>query len=309
MATKKSVKSSSSATKKAAPKKAVGVPVTTTTVHTVRASDHRSTSNKLSIEVNTVNIVVAELIGTFILATVAIMTASDSLPLYVGLTMAVLVMVLGAVSGAHINPAVTFGLWATRRLKTVMVPFYWVAQMLGGMAAVVVATAIAGTKLNLSFGHFNTFSWPIFWIELVGTAVFLFGLVSVMKRIELSNTAKAFGIGLSLFVGLVVAGSIYTPMRQAAITSYQSNMSQSKTQTTDGSDIPHQIYVSGATLNPAIALASTETPKSTLLGSSSGDSSTETHYSRLGWEVILGTLIGAALGGNLALLIDYRFKR
>ena len=317
MPTKKSAKSTKSQTaKKAAPKKAA----TKTTVHTVSSSKPKTTSasvaanatrnstkqTRWSIGNNTINIVLAELVGTFILTLVALLTASDVLPLLIGLTFAVIVMMVGIVSGAHVNPAVTFGLWAARKLRTVLVPFYWVAQLLGAMAAVVVLNAVAGTKLNLSFAHFNEFSWPIFWIELIGTGIFLFGFTTVLRHRELSATGKALGLGLALFVGLAVSSALYTPTRTAAINSIQ-NSDKARTQQITAEDLPHSILVSGATLNPAIALGSTETPASSLL-SGSADNSGSTHYSRLGWEVILGTFIGAAAGANLTYVIDRRFK-
>ncbi len=301
MATRKTAASSKKTTatrKKAAPvaKK------TTTKVTTVAASASgaaRSTTSVLP--TNLVNILLAELVGTFVLTSVALMTSSDVVPLYVGLTLAVLVMAVGGVSGAHVNPAVTFGLWASRKLKSALLPFYWIAQLIGAMAAVLVGSAVSGTKIALDFGHFGTFAWPIFFAELIGTAIFIFGLVSVVNRAELTVNMKAFGIGLALFVGLLVGGTFYTQSRTAAIDKYQT-----AAQKDSGAEISHEIYVKGVTLNPAIALASTESTKSELTSGSAAGS--EKHYSRLGWETILSTLIGAALGGNLALLVAYRFR-
>lgn len=74
---------------------------------------------------NIINVVFAELVGTFLLTMVALATLKETMPLYVGLTLAGIIVATGAVSGGHVNPAVTFGLWAMRRLKTVLVPFYW----------------------------------------------------------------------------------------------------------------------------------------------------------------------------------------
>ncbi len=302
MATRKTAASSKKTTvtrKKAAPvaKK------TSTNVTTVAASasSSRSRSNASTLPNNLVNILLAELVGTFVLTSVALMTASDVVPLYVGLTLVVLVLAIGGVSGSHVNPAVTFGLWAARKLKTALVPFYWIAQFIGAMAAVLVGNAVSGTKLSLDFGHFGTFAWPIFFAELVGTAIFIFGLVSVLNRTDLSLNAKGFGIGLSLFVGLIVGGTFFTQARTAGISNYQT-----AAQKNSDAEIPHAVYVKGVTLNPAIALASTESTKGQLTSGSTTDG--EKQYSRLGWEVILSTLVGAALGGNLALLVGYRFR-
>ncbi len=55
------------------------------------------------------------------------------------------------------------------------------------------------------------------------------------------------------------------------------------------------------TANPAVALASTEATDSSFTGQRGTDK--EKMYSRFTAEVVLGTLVGAALGGNLYLLI------
>lgn len=299
MATKKT-SAKAAPVKKAAPKKSTETTVRTVSASTVSTKPKSSTN----FDGNMINIALAELLGTFVLTAVALMTAADIVPLFVGLTLAVLVMAIGAVSGSHVNPAVSFGLWSAGKLKAKLLPLYWVSQFVGAMAAVVTINAIAGTKVGLDFGHFGTFAWPIFWIELVGTAVFLFGLVNAASRTDLSNNGKAVGIGLSLMVGILVAGSIYTPMRQQAIANYQTNATAAK----DGERpaVSHEIYVKGATLNPAVALAVTESTDSEL--GISQDKTADKHYSRLSWEVLLATLVGAAAGANLARLINYRFR-
>ena len=52
-----------------------------------------------------------------------------------GLAIAVMSIAFGHVSGAHFNPAVTIGFWITKRLSTMEVLGYWIAQMLGGIVA------------------------------------------------------------------------------------------------------------------------------------------------------------------------------
>lgn len=311
MATKKAVKKSSSATRKTAPSKST----TTTKVRTVTAkaanTPRKSTAVTAKsgnrIDSNVMNIVIAELVGTFVLTLVAVLSFQDTLPLYVGLTFAVMFMAIGAVSGSHINPAVTFGLWAVNRVKTLMVPFYWAAQLLGAMAAVVVLNLVSGSKLGLDFGHFGEFSWGMFSVEVVGTAVFIFGLVAVLTRVELSAVGKALGVGLSLTVGLLVAGALFANLQSGVDSSAITVETDETTGQQKLANVPRELTIKGATLNPAIALASTEQTDSQLQGGKASEG--ENMYTRLGWEVILATLLGAALGGNLARLISYRFAR
>ena len=52
-----------------------------------------------------------------------------------GIAIAVMSVAFSHVSGAHFNPAVTIGFWITRRMSTMEVVGYWVAQMLAGIVA------------------------------------------------------------------------------------------------------------------------------------------------------------------------------
>lgn len=304
MATRKTATSSKTSPKKTT---AAAAKKTTTKVKTVTANATRSRTVSRDWTSNLANIMVAEVVGTFVLTIVALYAVQLVAPIYVGLAYAVLLLGLGLVSGSHLNPAVTFGLWSMRRLKTVLVPFYWVAQFLGALGAVVVMNLVAGTKLNLSLGHFTSMDWSIFTIEMIGAAVFLFGLAAVLTRDDVRPTGKAFGAGLSLMIGLVVATSLFASVTANVDQSNIKSETDEKSGQVKYSNIPHAMSVKGATLNPAVALADTEKTTSELTtGQATKD---ETRYSRLSFEVILGTLVGAAVGGNLYLLLGTRLRR
>lgn len=308
MATKKAA-----STKKATANKPAAAK---TTVRTVRAEAKPEaapvvrtavTSGKSGVKLpsNIINIVLAELVGTFVLTLVALATFTDSGALYVGLALSVLVFAVGAVSGTHINPAVTFGLWATRKLKSILVPFYWGAQLLGAMLALIVTNWVSDSSTNLSFNHFWNFNWGIFACELVGAAVFLFGLTAVLTRRELSAGVRAIGTGLTLTIGLVAGGSLLSTLKAQDVAAYQKSSQSSQTdKSVKTPSVPYSAYVKGITANPAIALAVTNHSDSEL-GVSTTNSTTYSYFTS---SVILGTLIGAALGGNLYLLIVGRNK-
>src|SRR6516165_8648818 len=52
-----------------------------------------------------------------------------------GLIVLVMIYTFGDVSGAHLNPAVTVGFWAARRMPLGEVPVYVCSQVLGAVAA------------------------------------------------------------------------------------------------------------------------------------------------------------------------------
>ena len=272
-----------------------------TTVRTVKADDKQPAVSAASTSVrsrrvsslpnNIVNIVFAELVGTFVLTLVALLTFKETSALYIGLAYALLAMAVGAVSGSHLNPAVSFGLWTMRRLKTALVPFYWGAQFLGAMLAVIVINWVTNGALKLNFEHIWSLDWPIFGAELVAAAVFMFGFAAVTSRRELSAGSRAVGVGLSLLVGVLAGGSL--------LASIQATFDTSKWASVD--DIQHGYRVKTVTVNPAVALASTEATNSSFTGQRTDTN--EKTYSRFTSEIVLGTLIGAAVGGNLYLLV------
>jgi len=240
---------------------------------------------------NIVNIVFAELFGTFGLVLVALFAAKETGALYVGLFLAVMVMAVGAVSGSHLNPAVTLAKWTMRQLKSVLLPFYWGAQFLGAMLAVIVINWTTNNSLHLDFSNLGSMNWAIFAVELIGAAIFMFGLAAATNRRTLSTSGVAIGAGLSLTVGLVVATSLLANVQGTVDTS----------QITSIDKVPHELRVKGATLNPAVALAATEQSDSGFTGTRADEN--EKQISRLSLEVLLGSLIGAVVGGNLYLMI------
>lgn len=272
-----------------------------------------SEESATTLPANIINVVLAELFGTFILTLAAILPFSVGLggvngvvsAMGVGITLALLVVILGTVSGTHVNPAVTFALWTMRKLKTILVPFYWSAQFLGAMLAVIVVNLVSNGSLSLNFSHMNAFNWNIFAVELIATAVFLFGIAAAITRRDLTVGARAATIGAALVAGVIVSSSLMTSVTDEAVANYQKAAEVAQQdQKAKAPEIPHAAYVRGATLNPAAALASTEKTKSELSSGATGEK--EATYSRLSLEVIFGTLIGAALGGNLYLLIAGR---
>src|SRR5687768_16269311 len=96
---------------------------------------------------NTGKKALAECIGTFTLVFAgcgSIMVHGlypDSLPamaipMVFGLVVAAMIYATGHISGAHMNPAVTFAFAVVRRFEWRQVPVYWAAQLLGAMGAV-----------------------------------------------------------------------------------------------------------------------------------------------------------------------------
>jgi len=229
----------------------------------------------------------AEVVGTFVLATVALTIGQ---PLLVGLTLVVLMFAIGSISGSHVNPVVTFGLWSIKKIEGVKVPFYWAAQFSGALFALVATQLYSSKDLALSFGSFTEFDAKLVVAELIGAAIFTFAIASVVQRKE-SESTKAAAIGLALMVGLYVGGGLVNQAIQ--------NVDPTSKET------PRVAKVDGIMLNPAIAIAATEkdgqNAQALLGGQEQSESSTPA--SRFTLETIVGGLVGGAIGANLYMVL------
>jgi aquaporin Z len=156
---------------------------------------------------------IAELLGTFAL-TFALLNFSGN-AIVAAVAYLVLLLAVMQLSGGHLNPGVTVGLLATRRISWVKALTYVVAQFLGAMLAVViVATFLKGSTIPNQFtgasepAHVFTVTvngtWKPFFAELIGALVFGFGVASSIFNKKVGFEA-AFTMGGALLVGLFIA--------------------------------------------------------------------------------------------------------
>ena len=68
-----------------------------------------------------------------------------------GLIVLAMIYAVGDVSGAHLNPAVTLGFFAARRLRGKIVLPYIVSQSLGAVAASVLLRGIVSSTSNFGY--------------------------------------------------------------------------------------------------------------------------------------------------------------
>ena len=141
-----------------------------------------------------------------------------------GVAVATAVYVVGRISGAHLNPAVTIGLAVIGSFPWAQVPGYIVAQMVGAFAGAVLvwlmylphwqATPDPGMKLAVfSTGPAIRHTAGNFIGEVIGTAVLLFGILAIAANAQtLSKPGDVdlsfvFSRGLMpLQVGVLVLG-------------------------------------------------------------------------------------------------------
>lgn len=166
--------------------------------------------------------VCAEFLGTFWLVFGGVGTAVISagfpalgvgflgVALAFGLTLLTMAYTIGPISGCHINPAVTFGLWLAKRFPARDVVPYWIAQVLGAIAAAGVLYWIASGKPGWVAGQFGSNGYgPLspggygmgsaMVTELVCTFVFIMVILGATdRRAPVGFAGLAIGLVLTL---------------------------------------------------------------------------------------------------------------
>ncbi len=146
-----------------------------------------------------------------------------------GLTVLTMAYTVGHISGAHFNPAVTWGLWAGGRFPVAEVIPYWIAQVAGAVVAAAVLMYIAsgapgwdiaanGLAQNgygdASPGHYSLAAG--FVCEVVMTAGFLLVILGATdKRAPAGFPPLAIGPALTLIhlVSIPVTNTSVNPAR------------------------------------------------------------------------------------------------
>lgn len=169
----------------------------------------------------------AEFIGTAILSLI-VLNSSNNFTL-VFLALVVLVLIFGPVSGAHLNPALTIGLWSTRIIRGSKALAYIIAQFLGAMLAYVIANSLlpgtpdptTGAQPQLfripEFAQGSEPLWRAFGAEALGVLVFSLGVASIFLA-RRGLMAAAFTFGGAFLFGVIAAQSAgATPLLNPAV--------------------------------------------------------------------------------------------
>jgi aquaporin Z len=145
-----------------------------------------------------------------------------------GLTVMTMAFAVGAISGAHFNPAVTLGLWAGGRFPSKDILGYIIAQVFGGIVAAATLFLIVSGKsdfvsvggfaangyADLSPGGFSMGS--VFITEFVTTAFFIIIILGSTGRKATKEFAPiAIGLALTLIhlISIPISNTSVNPAR------------------------------------------------------------------------------------------------
>ena len=169
---------------------------------------------------------IAELVGTFVLVLGGVGSAVLAGPhigfvgvsLAFGLSLLAMVYTIGPISGCHINPAVTFGLFIAGKFPGERVPGYWIAQVIGGIIAATILFLIAQGQPHFSavIGGFGSNGYGVrspddftlgaaFLTEVVMTA---FLVLTVLGSTDIKAPVGFAGLAIGLVLTLIHLVSI-----------------------------------------------------------------------------------------------------
>ena len=183
---------------------------------------------------------IAEVFGTFVLVFIgvgsivtggfggALAVGQIGIGLSFGLAVTAAAYAIGPVSGAHLNPAVTVGVWLAGRMPASDVVGYVVAQVVGAVvASIVIYIIIQGSAVGYDiaakgFGQ-NGYDptagftmWSAFLIEVVATFVFvavILGVTHPKQQTILAGLVIGLTLAILHFAFIPVSGNSLNPAR------------------------------------------------------------------------------------------------
>lgn len=153
-----------------------------------------------------------------------------------GLTVLTMAFAIGHISGCHLNPAVSIGLWSSGRFSASELGPYIVAQVAGGLAGAavlyVIASGQAGFDVTAGFAS-NGFAehspggysmTAALVTEIVMTFMFLIIILGATdKRAPQGFAPIAIGLGLTLIhlISIPVTNTSVNPARSTGVAIFQ----------------------------------------------------------------------------------------
>jgi aquaporin Z len=151
-----------------------------------------------------------------------------------GLTVLTMAFAIGHISGCHLNPAVSIGLWAGGRFPASKLLPYIIAQVIGGIVAGGVLYVIAkGMNANPTAGGFASNSYENYGLlssfvtEVVMTAMFLVIIMGATDDKAPKGFAPiAIGLGLTLIhlISIPVTNTSVNPARSTGVAVFACGM-------------------------------------------------------------------------------------
>ena len=184
---------------------------------------------------------ISELIGTMVLvlfgcgsaAIAGSVLGTFGIAMAFGLSIVAMAYVIGDISGCHVNPAVSIGMWIDGRLEAKDLLMYIVFQCIGAIIGIALLVVIINSAPDLGgyvatglgqngFGSASSVGLDVvgaILVEIILTFVFVFTVLGVTKKAE-NGAVTGIVIGLTFafvyLLGIPLTGASVNPARSLA---------------------------------------------------------------------------------------------
>tara|TARA_B100000242_G_C42937616_1_gene434810 strand:+ start:127 stop:735 length:609 start_codon:yes stop_codon:yes gene_type:complete len=146
-----------------------------------------------------------EFLGTFVLVFTIL---SFGNPIFIGITLAIIIYIGYHFSGAHYNPAVTFCIYLMKKISLKESFYYICSQLLGSLLASYLKFLVSGILIK----RFDNIDYNFFEI-MACEILFTFFLISIILLFTVSNKTRGnyiygFSIALTVFISILAVGNI-----------------------------------------------------------------------------------------------------
>jgi aquaporin Z len=125
-----------------------------------------------------------------------------------GLVVMAMIYALGDVSGAHLNPAVTFGFWLSRRMNGRLVAPYVAAQCIGAFVASLALRGMFGNVAHLGATLPAGSAAQSFALEAILTGLLMLVILNVSTGPKETGTLAGIAVGGVILLEAMFAGPI-----------------------------------------------------------------------------------------------------
>jgi glycerol uptake facilitator protein len=161
---------------------------------------------------------IGEMVGS-LLITLLLLTLGLYQPLYVMFGVIAITVAIYAFSGAHINPIVTVGMMASRRVSAIRGVLYILAQTVGAWFALLIATGFnsAGGDMTVlptlsALSEDGGLFWGTMLLEFLGATIIAFFFArawSYRKNVLTFAAVVGGGVAMALLFAIVVSSNFF----------------------------------------------------------------------------------------------------
>lgn len=126
-----------------------------------------------------------------------------------GFSLLIMAYVIGPISGCHINPAVTLGMFLARKVDLTQAVYSWIGQVVGAISGAAIIYGIASGRDGFQRGQFAANLWSGKYYGLGSAIVVEVLLTGLLVMVVLFTTTKKFAPGMGGLVAGITLTLIY----------------------------------------------------------------------------------------------------